>query len=250
MFLVMSLSLFLFSCSSIPDKDTENTSGEEVKEINAEDLKTMSDEIISLVEPNSSENSVNQQLDDNSVNKVVIIENKNLYLAQESQLTANISKDIMAKYKQALAAMDKKEWPLANELFDQVIYSQPKLSGTYVNKALIAMAENKMIIAQFQIDKAIKANNINPYAYNIKGQLSRLNGDFIKAEQSYNKALSIWPNFAEVHWNLAVLLELYRGRYAEAKVYYLSFLQLRPEDEKVKRSIAGLDIKIARARKE
>jgi len=251
--LIVSLCLFLFSCSSATNKapDTDNSSQEDVS--NKQDLKAMSDEIIALVEPDLAE-APNQedkhQTNIESTNKLATEKNKNLYLEQQSQLMVNVSKELIKSYQSAVTAMEKEQWQFANKLFDQVISSHPQLSGAYVNKAIIAMAQNKMIIAQFQIDKALKVNKNNPYAYNIQGQLARLKGDFVKAEQSYLKALTIWPNFAQVHWNLAVLLELYRGRYFDAKVYYLSFLQLKPEDEKVKRSIAGLDIKIARARKE
>ncbi len=247
------LCLLVVSCSSIDNNKGYKDKGvQETEQEAAEDLKTISDELIALVEPSTTEAAaIEKSAQTESIvnSKQVSDKNINIYLEQENQLMANVSAEVILQYQQGVTAMGKKQWQQANNFFEQVILAQPKLSGAYVNKALIAMAQSKMIIAQFQIDKALKINNLNPYAHNIQGQLARLKGDFVKAEESYLTALKLWPNYAEVHWNLAVLLELYRGRYSEAKNYYLSFLQLKPEDSQVKRSIAGLEIKMARLEK-
>lgn len=244
-FLLLSL---LMSCSSSTNDTDEN---QEVAVSEVEELKAISDELVAMVETKTSDNKkimTNKDVNvasDKTVAKAV--KNKNLYLEQQTILTEYLPKIVHDDYQQALMAMSKKDWEKANVLFDKIILKQPQLSGVYVNKSLIAMARNKKVIAQFQITKALNTNKLNPYAHNIQGQLSRLAGDFNKAEQSYLTALNIWPDYAEVHWNYAVLLELYRGRFLDAKSYYLSFQQLLPDDEQVKRSIAGLDIKIARA---
>ena len=68
-----------------------------------------------------------------------------------------------------------------------------------------------------------------------------------EAENYYRKALDIWPQYPEAQMNLAILLELYRGRFLEARKYYLSYLTQVPEDQQAQRWLAGLDIKIKRA---
>ncbi|MCJ8319405.1 MAG: tetratricopeptide repeat protein [Colwellia sp.] len=243
--------LFLVSCTSVNEKAENSQNVKNNKKITNkernDDIKIISNELIALVESTPENGTQTRELNKLDEIGVVLKKNNNLYLEQISTLTINVPEKTNKNYQQALIAMKNKDWQSANHLFDQVIVAEPKLSGSYVNKSIIAMAQNKMIIAQFNIERAIRANPLNPYAYNLQGQLSRLKGDFILSEKSYLKALSIWPDYPEVHWNYAVLLELYRGRYFDAKTYYLSYQKLLPDDKLVKRSIAGLEIKIARA---
>ena len=88
---------------------------------------------------------------------------------------------------------------------------------------------------------------MNPYAYQMKGRVARLTGDFEQAEKSYLKALDIWPEYPEAQVNLAILLELYRGRLLDARKYYSSYLELQADDQQVQRWLAGVEIKIKRA---
>ena len=172
---------------------------------------------------------------------------RNGYLEQKQQRLANVPSYVIAKYKQALTLMANKEWPKAKLLFDEILVKVPQLSGAYVNKALIFLEQKNLSGAKNQLDKALAVNAMNPYAYQMKGRLARLTGDFEQAEKSYLKALDIWPEYPEAQVNLAILLELYRGRLLDARKYYASYLELQTDDQQVKRWLAGVEIKIKRA---
>jgi len=172
---------------------------------------------------------------------------RNWYLEQKQARLANVPGYVIVKYKEALALMKNKEWQNAELLFDQVLALQPQLSGVYVNKALIAIQQKDLSLANKQLDKALVVNPINPYAYEIKARVARLNGHFELAEKNYLNALDIWPAYPEAQVNLAILLELYRGRLLDAHKYYSSYLALKVDDQQVKRWLAGVEIKIKRA---
>ncbi len=172
---------------------------------------------------------------------------RNEYLDQKQTRLANVPEYVIEKYTQALALMTNKEWLKAEQLFDQVLVSQPQLSGAYVNKALIAIQQKDLDRANKQLNKALAVNPLNPYAYEIKGRIARLNGDFEQAEENYLKALDIWPEYPEAQVNLAILLELYRGRLLDAHKYYSAYLALQTSDQQVQRWLAGVEIKIKRA---
>lgn len=171
----------------------------------------------------------------------------NLYLQQQAEQTTAVPADVLKYYQQAISLMKAKKWQQAQALFDQVILKQPQLSGSYVNKAIIAKQKGQLNQAQVLLNKAIAANNLNLYAHHLQGQVYRLQGQFDKAEKSYLAAIAIWPDFAEVHASMAILLELYRGRLLDAHGYYRSYLALNSDDQEVKRWQAGLEIKIKRA---
>jgi len=172
---------------------------------------------------------------------------RNHYLEQKQERLATVPAHVTQKYKQALALMKKREWRNAELLFDQVLVIQPQLSGAYVNKALIAMQQEDVSRASKQLNQALTVNPINPYAYELKGRIARLEGHFEQAEKSYLKALDIWPDYPEAQVNLAILLELYRGRLLDAHKYYSSYLALQADDQQVQRWLAGVEIKIKRA---
>lgn len=172
---------------------------------------------------------------------------RNGYLDQKQQRLANVPSYVITKYKQALTLMTNQEWRKAEKLFDEILVIQPQFSGAYVNKALIAIQQKNLSGANNQLDKALEVNAMNPYAYQMKGRVARLTGDFEQAEKSYLKALNIWPEYPEAQVNLAILLELYRGRLLDARKYYASYLELQADDQQVQRWLAGVEIKIKRA---
>ena len=171
----------------------------------------------------------------------------NKYIAQQATNKVAIPQAIVDKYQQALALMNQKKWPQAQLLLDEVIVAQPQLSGAYVNKAIIYREQQDFTQAQILLSKAIAINALNLYAHHIQGQIYRLQGNFVLAEKSYQTALAIWPDYAPAHLDMAILLELYRGRLLDAYRYYSSYLQLNGNDEEAQRWLAGLEINIKRA---
>jgi len=208
-----------------------------------EDLDSLGKNIVDMVDVPANEKQVMGELSTITSPQL----KQNLYLEQAQKRLADVPVQVLAQYKQALLLMKNKKWQAAEELFDQLLISQPQLSGAYVNKALIGVHEDDLKRANKHLNKALTVNPINPYAHQLKGQVARLNGQFPQAEKSYLEALRIWPDYPEAQINLAILLELYRGRLLDARKYYTSYLVLQPDDVQVQRWLAGVEIKIKRA---
>ena len=228
--LVVSL-LLLTSCAT-PVNERKNTQ--------EQTLKSLGSNIVDMV--NTQDKEFTQD-----TTKISATKQANLYLTTQSSRLANVSTATINKYHQALALISKKEYQQAEQLLDQIMHLEPRLSGVYVNKAVIAYQQQDLSKAEYWLDKAVMVNSLNPYAHNFKGLLLRKKGAFEQAKQSYLKALASWPDYADAHVNLAILLELYRGQLLQAKQHYQAYLVLNPEDKKVKAYLAGLAIKIKRA---
>ena len=239
--IVLGLVL-LQGCSSITGNMNEKSNEAETQ--TPETLESLGKGITDLVDiPNAS-----GELSTDTDNMIEAANSKrNGYLDQKQQRLANVPSFVITKYKQALTLMTKQEWLKAEKLFNEILVIQPQLSGAYVNKALIAIQQKNFSIANQQLDRALEVNALNPYAYQMKGRVARLTGDFEAAEKSYLKALDIWPEYPEAQVNLAILLELYRGRLLDARKYYSSYLELQADDQQVQRWLAGVEIKIKRA---
>lgn len=225
-----------------------------------DDLKSMSKDISDLVALPHNEsiegNEQAQQIQISTGMSQPASNTKNAYLEQEARLMSGVPDDVIATYQQALVLMEQQKWLAANALFDQVIAKQANLSGSYVNQALILKALSKQQsteqakqekASELLIDKAISVNPLNPYAQHFKGQILQAKGQFEQAEQHYATALSIWPHYSEAQLDMAVLLELYRGKLLDAYQYYTAYLQLKVDDKQVQRWQAALAIKIKRA---
>jgi len=171
--------------------------------------------------------------------------NKNAYLT--GQANTVVLPESQQNFQTALSLMQAKQWVKAEQLLNKVIAKQPELSGSYVNKALIAMHKKSYQQANQLLSKAISVNASNPYAYNLQGQLARIQGNIYLAEKSYRQALNIWPQYSQAQLNMAILLELYRGQFLAARSYYQSYLKTKPDDKKVQRWLASLEIKMKRA---
>lgn len=242
-FIIIFITFGLGACSSISEESdsellevTPHQNAKVTKEPNEKSQDSHSE----LTEVGEEENA---NLAETVKSPVAI----NLYVQQQVNNPVIVAADVRKDYQKALALMEKKKWQQASELFDKVITKQPQLSGSYVNKALIAKKQDKLAQAQLLLKKAVTVNKLNLYAYHLQGQIYRQQGEFDKAEQSYLSALKVWPDFAEAHASMAILLELYRGRLLDAYAYYDSYLQLKPGDEEIQRWQAGLSIKIKRA---
>jgi len=225
------ISFCLSACSATPELETNNSDLSEKTSLEQSEIATVQA----------------GDVPSKGIEQPHIVPAKNLYLQQQLDSPIIIAKTVQKDYQQALTLMKESKWQQAQVLFDQIILKQPNLSGSYVNKAIIARQHRRFDEAQSLLAKAIEVNSLNLYAYHLQGQIYRLQGSFEKSEQSYLAALAIWPDFSEVHASMAILLELYRGRLIEAHAYYRAYLTLKPDDEEVKRWLAGLEIKIKRA---
>ncbi len=114
----------------------------------------------------------------------------------------------------------------------QTIAAQyPTLSGPLVNQGLVYLRQEKWSDALDALDQALKVNARNPYAWNLRGVVLRETGKFQEARQSYERALSIDPLFAKVHFNLGILADLYLQDMKLALMHYERYqaLQKKPD---------------------
>ncbi len=148
-------------------------------------------------------------------------------------------------YDEALAAINKDRTEQAVAIFKDIIQSYPHFSGPYVNLGIIYREQGNLDQAASMFTKAIAANRNNLEAYNQLGYVYRLQGKFADAEKAYADSLSVWPNYTSIHYNLAILYELYLGRLDKALFHFETYQALQAEeDRKVKGWIVDLKRRI------
>ena len=117
-----------------------------------------------------------------------------------------------------------------------LIENHPKLSGPYLNMALLHSAQGETEGAETFFKTAIDVNKRNLGAYNQYAIFLRNQGRFDDSEHVYLQALDVWEDHAETHRNLGVLYDLYRGDHEKALLHYHRYQDLTGNED---RTVAG-----------
>ncbi|MFK7885858.1 MAG: tetratricopeptide repeat protein [Gammaproteobacteria bacterium] len=84
-----------------------------------------------------------------------------------------------------------------------------------------------------------RARSITPRSAVVNNELGivlRQSGDFPGAATAYRAAIAADAGYANAHYNLGVLLDLYLRQHSEALVHYEAYLSMSPQDDKTVRA--------------
>ena len=135
-------------------------------------------------------------------------------------------------FREAITALEENELSKAQRLFTTFIRQNPKLSGAYINLALIHFKQKKYSRSIELINKAIKLNPDQAPAYNLRAQINIQNGKIKDAKSDYLKAIRINPEYVNAQYNLALLYDIYLQEIELAIKHYEIYQSLikRPDE--------------------
>ncbi len=137
----------------------------------------------------------------------------NPYLA----MSGRINKEAVTTFIAARRAYKNKDYEQVEILVSEIVAIEPKLSGPWVMRAKIALDKNDSEKALMHFQKAIDVNAKNINAYLPLAKIQREKGEFVAAQNTYAKALAVWPDFPEAHLNLGILYDLYLNQSSKAQ---------------------------------
>ncbi|MDJ0879377.1 MAG: tetratricopeptide repeat protein [Halieaceae bacterium] len=148
----------------------------------------------------------------------------------------SVSGSARQRFAAATAAMATEDWDTARVDLEWLIENHPKLSGPYLNLALLCVAQGEVDAAETHFQAALEVNRRNLVAYNQYAIFLREQGRFDESEQVYLGALEVWSDHAETHRNIGVLYDLYRGEREKALQHYYRYQELTGNTD---RTVAG-----------
>ena len=162
----------------------------------------------------------------------------NRYLSQSSNIELPAHLRQRFAYGQELMSQDK--WAEAQDLYLRLAEQYPLMSGIWLQLATIqksnitatmdnAAQQQKRDMQISYLNNAIKANPDNYFAHNQLALALRQQGQFTRALQHYDLALSSWPAFPEARLNRAILNDLYMGNKSKALDDYQLYQALLAE---------------------
>lgn len=169
-------------------------------------------------------------------------------LPATEQRALDISSRDRARYEHAVELAKAHQLPEAQSNFQQLLEEAPELPGVHLNLALIHFQKQEFDLARPRVDEALRLSPRNAVAHNLDGSLRRREGRFKEAQTAYVKALAIDPDYAAVHFNLAVLYDIYLQYWIDAREHYLRYQELSgSRDEQLESWIDDLDLRIRQA---
>lgn len=161
-----------------------------------------------------------------------IMENVDKTVATADLVQAEFSALERAQLKEAIENINAGKLNIAKKSLLQLQKNAPKNSLVLSNLAAIAYTENKAEEANTLATKALSIRKDNPQAYNIIGLVAVERGDVRDAEQAYIKALNINNSYANAHFNLALVYDIYYQDVKSAIRHYQAYLALSDFQDK------------------
>ncbi len=161
-----------------------------------------------------------------------------------------VKPEVQAAFNQAVRQLRAGQYKQAIKGFEKVSKMAPRLAAPAINIAIAWRRLGDTGKANKAIQTALKKDPNSPEALNVQGILLRESGKLKAARKSYEKALSIYPDYAEAHLNLAMLCDIYLVDWQCAKTHYGRFQELQGgKDKQVAGWVADLDRRMKKAGK-
>ncbi|WP_430461332.1 tetratricopeptide repeat protein [Thalassolituus sp. LLYu03] len=159
---------------------------------------------------------------DEQGNKVAYVAGENPYLLQ----TGTISKGSVLLFIEAKKAITAEDDKTAEQKLRVITEKDTTLAGPWVLLGDLSMKKEQYAAAAKEYSQAISINKVNVNAYLGLAEAQRRQGQFVQAQNTYEAALKVWPDFPEAHLNLGVLYDLYLNLPAKAQAHYEAYLFL------------------------
>tara|TARA_B100001059_G_C17791927_1_gene560682 strand:+ start:1047 stop:1775 length:729 start_codon:yes stop_codon:yes gene_type:complete len=169
------------------------------------------------------------------------VEKENPYLAQKAQ----IDKGSVLLFIEAKTAWRNKDANTAKQKLNVIIKNDKALSGPWMMLGDIALAEEdyEQALKHYQQGLTVNPNNIN--GYTALATVQRLQGKYSHAQNTLAKALALWPDFPEAHYNLSILFDVYLNQAQKAKQHLEAYILLSGEDEESQQWLQQLNERLA-----
>lgn len=139
-----------------------------------------------------------------------------------------------SQFKSATSAMQAQEYSESEKILETLLAQQPKVPEIYINLALSYYQQQKYDDVNRTLDSLNKVSGDIAPALNLRGLMAVKNGQFQEAEEFYNRALKLNPNYVNALYNAALLQDVYLQDVKKAVNFYERYVSLNNEDVQTK----------------
>jgi len=147
--------------------------------------------------------------------------------------TSQFSEQQQIEYKQALALLSNNKHNEAEVILIKLSKQLPGHAGSWANLGLLNLVQKKPTEAEEFIKTALKINPNMSQALNLMGLVATHNRDIKAAESYYINAIKQDNGYANAHYNLALLYDIYLQDIRKAAKEYREYLKYIEHEDKV-----------------
>lgn len=136
------------------------------------------------------------------------------------------------EYDKAIVLLKKKQPNKAKPILDKLAISNPDIAVIFVNLSLISFNKKDYENAKKYSQHALSINNKSASANNLLGLIAVKQGRFKQAEKHYLEAIKLKPNYANAHYNIALMYDIYFHDLAQSIKHYKQYLELTGHKDK------------------
>lgn len=129
------------------------------------------------------------------------------------------------RYEKAVKHLQTKEYNAAESILTELSEQRPNFAGSWVNLGLIKLMTKKPTEAKAYVERALALIPKHPQALNLMGLIATHDRDIKLAEQYYLKAIENSKQYANAHYNLALLYDVYLQDIRSAVEHYQNYLR-------------------------
>ena len=145
--------------------------------------------------------------------------------------SSNAKGDPEQRFNAALKLMKDHQTQEAQTAFASLARDFPEFSGPMTDLAILYAQSRQRPQAIAGLTKAVATNPRNAVAWNWLGSLYREGGDYPRAEQAYQQALTVKPDYAAAHLNLGILYDVALKRPQDALSQYREYLKVAGKED-------------------
>jgi tetratricopeptide (TPR) repeat protein len=131
---------------------------------------------------------------------------------------------VAQQFAESVRLLEAGDYAAARPILEQLVAAEPSLAAPAVNLGMLHAREGRWPDAEVALSEGIRRDPENAVALNELAAVQRESGRFKDAENAYRQALTADPDHARTHKNIAVLLDLYLWRPAEALQHFEVYL--------------------------
>ena len=138
----------------------------------------------------------------------------------------------ISRYKTALSLLNSDKFDDAKEILTQITLEKPGFAGPYANLAVIALNKGNPDEALGLVKTALTKNPQLSQALNLLGIIEQQSGNITLALEHYKQAIAIRNDYANAHYNIALLYDIYFQDIHSALSHYEIYLKLIHNNDK------------------
>ncbi|HSX85282.1 MAG TPA: tetratricopeptide repeat protein [Cellvibrio sp.] len=149
-----------------------------------------------------------------------------------SALPTSLTPAEAKNYQNAVARIEEGEAGKAIGGLQKLTQAHPGQPGIWLNLAIAQYQEGELDKAKTTLDQAQRLTDKIPEMYNLAGLIAVDEGDYTTADKHYQKALKLNKHFADAHYNLALLCDIFYQDIERAVEHYQQYLTLIKQEDK------------------